>query len=141
MDAAAVGLWGLFTSAFLSATLLPGGSEAVLAYLVYADDHDPLILLAVASAGNTLGGMSSWLIGRLLPTGRFQDSELHPAATRIRKHGSPALLLSWLPVIGDPLCAAAGWLRVPWYRALLFIALGKIARYMVVLFVAREALL
>ena len=140
MDAAAVGLWGLFTSAFLSATLLPGGSEAVLAYLVYADDHGPLILLAVASAGNTLGGMSSWLIGRLLPTGRFQDEALHPAATRIRKHGSPALLLSWLPVSGDPLCAAAGWLRVPWYRALLFIALGKIARYMVVLFVSQEVL-
>ena len=60
--------------------------------------------------------------------------------TRIRTYGSPALLLSWLPVIGDPLCAAAGWLRVPWYRALLFIALGKIARYTVVLFVAREAL-
>jgi membrane protein YqaA with SNARE-associated domain len=141
MDAAAVGLWGLFTSAFLSATLLPGGSEAVLAYLVHADSHDWLILLAVASAGNTLGGMSSWLIGRLLPAGHFQDAKLHPAATRIRKHGSPVLLLSWLPVIGDPLCAAAGWLRVPWHRALLFIALGKIARYAVVLFVAREALL
>ncbi len=140
MDAASVGLWGRFTSAFLSATLLPGGSEVVLAYLAHADNHDPLILLAVASAGNTLGGMSSWLIGRLFPAGRLQDSELHPAASRIRKYGSPALLLSWLPVIGDPLCAAAGWLRVPWYRALLFVALGKIARYTVVLFVAREAL-
>jgi membrane protein YqaA with SNARE-associated domain len=141
MDGAAVGLWGLFTSAFLSATLLPGGSEIVLAYLAHAGNYDPLTLLAVASAGNTLGGMSSWLIGRLFPAGRLQDSELHPAATRIRKYGSPALLLSWLPVIGDPLCAAAGWLRVPWHRALLFIALGKIARYTVVLFVAREALL
>ena len=140
MDAAAVGLWGLFTSAFLSATLLPGGSEVVLAYLAHTDNHASLTLLAVASAGNTLGGMSSWLIGRLLPAGPLQDSGLHPAASRIRKYGSPALLLSWLPVIGDPLCAAAGWLRVPWYRALLFIALGKIARYTVVLFVAREAL-
>ena len=50
------------------------------------------------------------------------------------------LLLSWAPVIGDPLCAAAGWLRVPWYRALLFIAAGKIARYAAVLYVARETL-
>ncbi len=50
------------------------------------------------------------------------------------------LLLSWVPVIGDPLCAAAGWVRVPWHRALLFITLGKIARYTVVLFVALEAL-
>jgi len=140
MDTAAVALWGLFSSAFLSATLLPGGSEAVLAYLAHADDHNPLTLLAVASAGNTLGGMSSWLIGRLLPAGRLQRPELHPAVVRIRKHGSPVLLLSWVPVIGDPLCAAAGWLRVPWYRALLFIALGKIVRYTLVLFVAREAL-
>ncbi len=140
MDAAAVGLWGLFSSAFLSATLLPGGSEAVLVYLVHAEHHGPMLLLAVASAGNTLGGMSSWLIGRLLPAGRLQRPELHPAVARIRNHGSPVLLASWLPVIGDPLCAAAGWLRVPWYRALLFIALGKIARYAVVLSVAREVL-
>lgn len=140
MDVAVAGLTGLFTSAFLSATLLPGGSEVVLAYLVHGQDHDAFTLLAVASAGNTLGGMSSWLIGRLLPAGRLQRPELHPAIARIRKHGSPVLLLSWMPVVGDPLCAAAGWLRVPWQWALLFIAAGKIARYAVVLFVAREAL-
>ena len=134
-------MWGLFASAFLSATLLPGGSEVVLAYLAGADSHNPLILLAVASAGNTLGGMSSWLIGRLIPAGRFQRPELHPAVDRIRRYGSPVLLLSWLPVIGDPLCVAAGWLRVSWYRALLFIAAGKIARYMVILFAVRETLL
>jgi membrane protein YqaA with SNARE-associated domain len=140
MDAAGAGLWGLFISAFLSATLLPGGSEAVLAYLAGANKHHPLLLLGVASAGNTLGGMSSWLIGRVLPAGRVQSPELHPAVARIRRHGRPALLLSWVPIIGDPLCVAAGWLRVPWHWALLFIALGKIARYAVVLFVAREAL-
>lgn len=140
MDAAVVGLWGLFASAFLSATLLPGGSEAVLAYLAHADSHAALTLLAVASVGNTLGGMSSWLIGRLLPAGRLQRPELHPAVARMREYGSPVLLLSWLPVVGDPLCAAAGWLRVPWHRALLFIAVGKIARYAVVLYAARVAL-
>jgi membrane protein YqaA with SNARE-associated domain len=140
MDAAVAGLWGLFASAFLSATLLPGGSEAVLAYLAHADNHAPATLLAVASAGNTLGGMSSWLIGRLIPAGRLERPELHRAVARMRKYGSPVLLLSWLPVIGDPLCAAAGWLRVPWQRALLFIAAGKIARYAIVLYVAREAL-
>jgi membrane protein YqaA with SNARE-associated domain len=140
MDAAVAGLWGLFASAFLSATLLPGGSEAVLAYLAHTDSHAPLTLLAVASAGNTLGGMSSWLIGRLIPPGRIQRPGLHPAVARIRRYGSPALLLSWLPVVGDPLCVAAGWLRVPWHRALLFIAAGKIARYAVVLLAARGAL-
>lgn len=140
MNGAVAGLWGLFASAFLSATLLPGGSEAVLAYLAHADRHAPPTLLAVASAGNTLGGMSSWLIGRLLPAGRLQRPELHRAIERIRRYGSPVLLLSWLPVVGDPLCAAAGWLRISWHRALLFIAAGKIARYTVVLYVAREAL-
>jgi membrane protein YqaA with SNARE-associated domain len=141
MDPAAVGLWGLFASAFLSATLLPGGSEVVLAYLASADDHAPLVLLAVASAGNTLGGMSSWLIGRLIPAGRLQRPELHRAVARIAKHGSPVLLLSWVPIIGDPLCAAAGWLRVSWQRALLYIALGKSIRYGVILLLVRETLL
>ena len=140
MDAVAVGLWGLFASAFLSATLLPGGSEVVLAYLAGADNQDPLVLLAVASAGNTLGGMSSWLIGRLIPAGRLQRPELHPAVARIAKHGSPVLLLSWVPIIGDPLCTAAGWLRVPWQRALLYIALGKSVRYGVILLLVRETL-
>jgi membrane protein YqaA with SNARE-associated domain len=140
MDAALAGLWGLFASAFLSATLLPGGSEAVLAYLAHADHHAPLTLLTVASAGNTLGGMSSWLIGRLFPAGPLQRPELHPAVARMRKYGSPVLLLSWVPLVGDPLCAAAGWLRVPWHQALLYVAAGKIARYTVVLYVVREAL-
>ena len=140
MDGTVVGLGSLFASAFLSATLLPGGSEAVLAYLAGDHSYNSLTLLAVASAGNTLGGMSSWLIGRLLPPGRLQRPELHPSVERIRRHGSPILLLSWVPFVGDPLCVAAGWLRMSWCRALLFIALGKTARYAVVLFVAREAL-
>ena len=134
------GLGGLFASAFLSATLLPGGSEAVLAYLAGNGHYHPLVLLAVAAAGNTLGGMSSWAIGRILPAGRLQRPELHPAVARIRRYGSPVLLLAWVPVIGDPLCVAAGWLRIAWYRALVFIAVGKTARYAVVLLVAREAL-
>ena len=140
MDPVVVGLWGLFVSAFLSATLLPGGSEVVLAYLAGADDHDPLLLLAVASAGNPLGGMSSWLLGRLLPAGHLQRPELHPAVARIAKHGTPVLLLSWVPIIGDPLCAAAGWLRVPWQWALLYIAAGKIVRYGIILLLVRETL-
>lgn len=140
MTAADAGLWGLFASAFLSATLLPGGSEAVLAYLAAVGGHHGLLLLGVASAGNTLGGMSSWLIGRLIPAGRIQRPGLHPAVARVRRFGSPALLLSWVPVIGDPLCVAAGWLRVPWPWALLFIAAGKITRYAVVLLLSREAL-
>jgi membrane protein YqaA with SNARE-associated domain len=147
MDGTVVGLGSLFASAFLSATLLPGGSEAVLVYLAGQNggpssndsSYSALTLLAVASAGNTLGGMSSWVIGRLFPASKLQNPELHPAVARIRRYGSPILLLSWVPIVGDPLCVAAGWLRVSWYRALLFIAAGKIARYAVVLAVARQA--
>ena len=140
MDMAAVGLGSLFASAFLSATLLPGGSEVVLAYLAGADNHNGLILLAVASAGNTLGGMTSWLIGRLIPAGRLQRPELRPAVERVARYGRLVLLLSWVPIIGDPLCVAAGWLRVSWQWALLYIALGKTVRYAIILLLIREAL-
>ncbi len=131
------GLWGLFLSAFLSSTLLPGGSEAVLAALRLHDQHPPLALLAVATAGNTLGGLSSWLIGRLIARRWPAEQLAKPAQRRavrwLERHGSPLLLLSWLPLVGDPLCLAAGWLRIGFCSALLFIALGKGARYAAIL--------
>jgi membrane protein YqaA with SNARE-associated domain len=130
-------LWALFASAFISATLLPGGSEALLAYLAYRGEHGAPLLLAVATAGNTLGGMSSWGLGWLIalrfPAERLTDPRRRGAVERVRRWGSPVLLLSWLPVIGDPLCFAAGWLRVHWLAALAFIGIGKAARYAVVL--------
>lgn len=129
----AVDLWSLFTSAFLSATLLPGSSEVVLVLLAHQGHRDLAVLLAVATAGNALGAMSSWLIGRLLPAKQLEKTEYQRALERLRQWGSPALLLSWLPVIGDPLCVAAGWLRVHWLPALVFITIGKAARYAVIL--------
>lgn len=123
-------LGAVFLSALAAATLLPGGSEAVLVYADHSGDASDLALLAVATAGNTLGGMTSWLIGRLLPQGR----KLSPSAIgRLRRHGVPILLLSWVPLIGDPLCVAAGWLRFGWLPSLLFMAIGKGARYAVLL--------
>lgn len=84
--------------------------------------------LAVATLGNTLGGMSSYLIGRLLPDKKIGARTLD----RVRRHGTPVLLLSWVPLIGDALCVAAGWLRLnPWWAAL-FMAAGKFARYCVI---------
>lgn len=133
MGAGSVDLWGLFASAFLSSTLLPGGSEVVLAVLAHEGKRELPLLLAVATAGNTLGGMSSWLIGRLLPTTKLQKPEYQRALGRVRRWGSPVLLLSWLPFVGDPLCVAAGWLRVHWLPALAYIAAGKAARYAAVL--------
>lgn len=123
-------LWTLFASSFLAATLLPGGSEVVLFAVLKQNAGIYWPALAVATLGNTLGGMSSFLVGRLVPqSGHLRDAR---ALDWIKTHGSPILLLSWVPLIGDPLCAAAGWLRInPWW-AMLFMAVGKFARYLVI---------
>jgi len=126
-------LWTLFISAFISSTLLPGGSEAVLGYLASEHVYTPLLLICVAGIGNTLGGMSSWLIGRIIAI-RYCARDLlkvehQKAVKQIQRWGTPILFLSWVPVLGDPLCVAAGWLRIHWLSSLLFIALGKFARY------------
>ncbi len=118
------GLWVLFSSSFLAATLLPGGSEAVLFGVLRFHPEQFWPALGVATLGNTLGGMTSYLIGRIIPP--KQNLRGLEAA---RRHGAPVLLLSWVPVLGDPLCVAAGWLRLDPWRSALFIALGKFARY------------
>ena len=124
-------LWALFTASFLAATLLPGGSEAALygVLKLHPDQYWPA--LGVATLGNILGGMSSYLIGRIIP----QRKEL-PGLPAARKYGSPVLLLAWVPFIGDPLCVAAGWLRLnPWLSAL-FMGFGKFARYVAIASIA-----
>ena len=130
-------LVGLFFSAFLSSTILPGSSEVVLFALATQGDLPHWTLLAVATAGNTLGGMSSWVLGWVIalryPLTTLSKSAHRRAVERVQQWGSPILLLSWVPVIGDPLCVAAGWLRMSWMGALLFIALGKAFRYGVLL--------
>ncbi len=127
------GLWGLFISAFISSTLLPGGSEAMLLALALSEHHSRESLLLVATLGNTLGGMTSWLLGwwlaKRFPAASLQTPARQRAIERVRRWGSPVLLFSWVPVIGDPLCVAAGWLRVSPWLAMVMIALGKGARY------------
>ncbi len=125
------GLWALFASSFLAATLLPGGSEAVLFGILKLHPELLWTAVGVATLGNTLGGMSSYLIGRVIP----HKVELRGLPT-VRQYGSPVLLLSWVPFLGDPLCVAAGWLRVNPWLSTLFIALGKFGRYLVVAGVA-----
>lgn len=130
MDAQ-VTLGTLFISSFLAATLLPGGSEAVLFGTLKLHPDQLWPALGIATLGNTLGGMSSYLIGRLVP----QTKPLK-GLEAARRWGSPALLLSWVPLLGDPLCVAAGWLRLnPWWSTL-FIALGKFTRYWVIAMIA-----
>jgi membrane protein YqaA with SNARE-associated domain len=120
-------LGALFVSSLLAATLLPGGSEAVLFGVLKLDPQLYWPALATATAGNTLGGMSSYLIGRIIPQHRRLKG-----LQWVRQYGSPVLLLAWVPVIGDPLCVAAGWLRLnPWLSAL-FMACGKFARYLAI---------
>ncbi len=130
------GLWGLFLSSFLAATLLPGGSELVLFAVVVAHPQQLWPALLLATLGNTLGGMSTYALGRLVPEKVMRsgipgdgsgDTAKHIA--QVRRYGSPALLLAWAPVIGDALCAAAGWLRLNWLHCLLWMAAGKAARY------------
>lgn len=126
-------LGGLFVSAFLSSTLLPGSSEILLAVLTAKGAYDRWVLWGVATAGNTLGGMTSWGLGYLLgwrwPWAKLSTDRSRRSAEWIRRWGSPILLLSWVPVIGDPLCVAAGWLRVNALVAMAFIGAGKALRY------------
>lgn len=133
------GLWWLFLSSFISSTLFPGGSEAILAYLTSEQQYPAWLLLVTATLGNTLGGMTSWVIGWLIARKYSTEQLLKPkhlnAVNRIRQYGSPVLLFSWLPVIGDPLCVAAGWLRIHWLAALVFIGIGKALRYWVILYI------
>jgi membrane protein YqaA with SNARE-associated domain len=124
-------LWALFASSFLAATLLPGGSEAVLFGILKAEPQLYWPALLLATAGNTLGGMSSYLIGRFIP----QGGELK-GLKRVREHGTPVLLLSWVPIVGDAFCVAAGWLRLSPVSSAAFMAIGKFTRYLVIAFLA-----
>jgi membrane protein YqaA with SNARE-associated domain len=121
-------LLGLFAASFAAATLIPLPSEAALfAYLQLYPDKAALAV-TIATVGNTAGGMTSYLIGRLIPQRRI-DSR---AIQSVRRYGAPVTLLAWLPIVGDALCVAAGWLRVNWIAALGFMAAGRLTRYLVV---------
>jgi membrane protein YqaA with SNARE-associated domain len=120
-----VSLWALLVSSFVSSTVLPGNSEIVLVAVLKAGGATPLAAVAVATLGNTLGGLTTYGIGRLLPS-RLPEGR---AVQRVRRYGAAALLLSWLPFVGDALCAAAGWLRLNWIACTIAMAAGKAARY------------
>ena len=123
-------LTGLFVYSFFAATLLPGGSELLLGALIAGSPELYWSALLLASLGNTLGGLVSLGCGRILP----QPPALaeRRGGRWIYQHGAPALLLSWLPLVGDMLCIAAGWLRVSVWQAAVYIAVGKFARYWLV---------
>ena len=127
---AEAGLWGLFLSSFLAATILPGGSEALLFALLKLHPDELWPALGLATLGNTLGGMTSYACGRWLPG--WQKLEHAKGLPRLRHWGSPILLLAWAPLIGDALCIGAGWLRLDWRACAAFMAIGKFFRYWLV---------
>ena len=128
-------LAGLFLAAFLAATVVPAQSEAVLFGLLYLGRSEPLLLLAVASAGNTLGSVVNWGLGRAVNRFREQrwfpipDRRLADAERWFARYGPASLLLSWVPIIGDALTVAAGILRVPLFTFVLIVGFAKTARY------------
>lgn len=125
------GLAGLFAASFIASTIVPLSSEAVLfGFLkLYPGDMVPALLLA--TLGNTLGGLTTYAIGRLLPA-RAQKKLDPRALERLRRWGSPLTFFAWLPLVGDALCLAAGWLRLNWIAATLYMAAGRLLRYWVV---------
>ena len=143
-----VGLSTLFVVSFISATLLPLGSEPAVFGLVKLNPHLFWPAVLVATVGNTLGGMVSWWMGlgagnavRKLHAKREAQSggagaktpdptSAHRKAMRwLERYGAKACLLAWLPVVGDPLCSVAGWLKLPFWPCVVYMAIGKFARY------------
>lgn len=127
------GLSSVLVIAFVSATLLPLGSEPVVFGLVKLNPDLFWPAILVATAGNTLGGMLTWWMGHGAhkAVDRWLHSSTHLRALGwLEKLGPKACLLSWLPGVGDPLCAVAGWLKLPFWPCTLYMAIGKFARYL-----------
>lgn len=124
----------VFLVSFLSATLLPMGSEPLVFGLVQLNPHLFWPVIAVATVGNTLGGGVSWWMGYATHqvVERRKPSTHHLRALAwLERLGPKACLLAWLPLVGDPLCAVAGWLRLPFWPCLGYMAIGKLLRYTV----------
>ncbi len=121
------GLAGLFAASFVSATIIPFSSEAVLFGFLKLHPQALAAAITLACIGNTLGGMTTYLLGRIA-----REPRGLPQLARIRRYGAPLLALAWLPIIGDGLCLAAGWLRLNWLAVAFFQGIGRLLRYLVV---------
>ena len=119
-------LLGLLGASFAAATLFPLPSEAALFAYLQAHPDRAVLAVAVATLGNTAGGMTSYWIGRVIPPRDLKGLAM------VRRYGAPVTFFAWLPLVGDALCVAAGWLRIRWWAALAFMAAGRLCRYIVV---------
>lgn len=127
------GLSTVFVVSFISATLVPLGSEPAVFGLVKLNPEMFWPAIFVATAGNTLGGAVTWGMGLASHKviDRYQQSKNHIRALDwLQRIGPKACLLSWLPGIGDPLCAVAGWLKLPFWPCVFYMAIGKFGRYL-----------
>lgn len=131
------GYIGLFMASFLAATILPFSSEVVLIFLLL-NNHDPILSITVATAGNVLGSVANYALGfwgsflvmqKLL---RLSQKEIARSEERFKKYGVFSLLFAWVPVIGDPLTVAAGVLKTNIYVFLSLVTAGKLFRYIIV---------
>ncbi|MEJ2200240.1 MAG: DedA family protein [Desulfuromonadaceae bacterium] len=127
----------LFLLSFLAATLLPLGSEWLLVVLLL-QGYDPLVSVALATLGNTLGALTSYAVGLwggpylIERVWRLDAAQRRRAETFYARFGRWSLLLAWLPLVGDPLCLIGGLLRTGWLSFVILVGAGKLARYGVV---------
>lgn len=123
------GLAAVLAASFLAATVVPFSSEAVLYGYLKLHPEQAALAIALATLGNTAGGMTTYLVGRLFPGKRNPGEKI---LQQVRRYGAAATFFAWLPLVGDGLCLAAGWLRVNWLAALAFMAAGRLARYLII---------
>ena len=124
-----VGLSSLFVISLLSATLLPMGSEPAVFAIVKLNPALFWPAVLVATAGNTVGGAISYAMGYGAKQWMAAERETRWFGW-LQRFGPKTLLLAWLPIVGDPLCSLAGWLKMPFWPCLLYMGLGKLARYL-----------
>ena len=130
----------LFTISFLAATILPFSSELTLAGLIATSNYNNLLLLIFASLGNVLGSVVNWTLGfysRNLTIKKwfpFKDEQIERSSKWFNKFGRWSLLFAWVPIIGDPLTLAAGLFRIKFIEFLILVIIGKVSRYVVILY-------
>jgi len=127
-----IGLWSVLIVSFVSATLLPMGSEPTVFAVIKANEalFWPVILLA--TVGNTLGGAVDYWMGYTAKQA-FSDERKSRWFGWLERYGPKTMLLSWLPGIGDPICTLAGWLQLPFWPSVMYMAIGKFLRYIAVI--------
>ncbi|HPH06696.1 MAG TPA: YqaA family protein [Methylotenera sp.] len=130
------GYFGLFTAAFLAATILPLSSEVILSGMLLKG-LSPIALIAIATIGNTLGSLTNYALGywasqeAIKKWLKMSDDDIASAQHRYEKYGILSLCFSWVPIIGDPLTVVAGILRIRLMWFLLLVTVGKLTRYIV----------